>query len=150
MPALAWNHLARAPEAIANGEYIRRVPTVRRRINHRGTARGIVDEEHFGHVLVVHDLDTEPVVSPCRQQCGRRVDPEQRGGDVDLPSDRHQRVAVAHQQAIAEISVGGRIVAWRGPIEPAQQRSTATVRDVEQQDAVALRRIGRTKHIEAG
>ena len=149
-PALAWNHFALVPEAIANREDIRRVLTVRGGIDHRRTARGIVDEKHLGHLLVVHDLDAEPIVRPGRQPCRRRVDPEQRGGDVDLPSDPHQRVAVAHQQAVAEIGVGGRIVAWRGPIEPSQQRSTATVRDLEQQNAVALRRIRRAKHIEVG
>ena len=122
-----------------------------RRVDHGRTARGIVDEEHFGRPLVDHDLDAEPIVRHPPAGCaGGASMPKQRGGDVELPSDPHQRVTVLHEQAITEIAVGGRIVARPPRLNRPNRTHDAAVRDFEEQDAVALRRIRRSKHVQIG
>src|SRR5262249_32679088 len=65
----------------------------------------------------------------------QRVGPR---GDVDLPADPHDRVAEAHQKAIAEI-VFGRRIGRAAAVESVQDDFVATVEDVHQRDAVSGR-----------
>ena len=82
---------------------------VRGRIDHRWTARGSSTRNASVTRAVDHDIDADPIVRTGGQHRGRRVDPEQRSGDIELPSDEDQRVAVSHEQPVTEVRVGGRI-----------------------------------------
>ena len=93
-----------------------------------------------------HDLDAERLGARTRgQDRGRRLDAKPWGGDIELPSDKHHRVAVPHEQPITDAAVAG-----VAPVERAQEIHHAAIRDLEQQDAVAFCRIGRAKHVQVG
>ena len=78
------------------------------------------------------------VLEPGGQERGRRLDAKPWRGHVELPSDKHHRVAVPHEESITDAAVAG-----IAPIEGAHEIHDAAIRDMEQQDAVAFRRIGR-------
>ncbi len=59
---------------------------------------------------------------------------------VGLPADPGHRVAVAHEELIAEVFPGRRIVRARGAVEHAERDLAPAVRHVEEQPAAARRR----------
>ena len=71
--------------------------------------------------------------------------------DIELPADPHERVALFHQEAVAEVGRGRRILtAARGAIEAPEDALAPPVGDLEEQRAVASCGVHGLKHVEIG
>src|SRR6516165_6252223 len=68
--------------------------------------------------------------------------------DVELPAHPHQRVALAHEEAVAEIRLCGRVEILWGAIEIANDVLAPAIKHVEQRNAIAERRVLRGEHIQ--
>jgi hypothetical protein len=120
------------------------------RVDNGRTACRIVNKEDLRQPVVEHQLHAESIVGTRRQLCGRSVEAKQGSRNVDFPADPHHRVTVPHEQPVTEVCIGRRIGAGsRRAVEAAQQTSTAAVCDFEEEDAIALRRIARTKDVQS-
>src|SRR5437764_370638 len=61
--------------------------------------------------------------------------------NVELPPDPHQRITLPHQEAVAEIRLGGGIEnLWRA-VEVADDVLAPTIEHIEQRDAIAERGV---------
>ncbi len=69
---------------------------------------------------------------------------------IELPSDPHKGVALAHQEAVAEIGFAGGIGHLRSAVELLDDILAPTIEDIEQCDAVAACRVFRRNHVEIG
>ena len=91
------------------------------------------------------DMRTRPVTL-----AGWRNDPQARRFDIELPADPHDRIAILHQEAVAEVGGGRGILTASGAIESAEDALASAVSDLEQQRAVAACGVDGLKHIEVG
>src|SRR3954447_21068857 len=69
---------------------------------------------------------------------------------IELPSDPYKGVALAHEEAVAEIGLVGWIGHLRSAVELLDDIFAPAIEDIEQCDAVAARHVLRSNHIEIG
>ena len=70
--------------------------------------------------------------------------------DVELPPDRDEREALKEQRGVAKVCFRCRVVRGRRGTERAEQAEASAVDDVEEDDAVAARRVLRFENEEIG
>ena len=83
--------------------------------------------------------------------CGRRLDPDERRLNVELPADPHEGVSLFHQEAVAEIGGGHRVLAaTRTSIKASEQSLASAIGDLEQERAVAFLCFNWSKDVQVG
>src|SRR3989454_2547787 len=70
--------------------------------------------------------------------------------DVVLPAAPGDRVAVTHEEAVAEVVRGGRVRYAGRAVEEPERHLAAAVRDVEEEAAVSARGVRRSQQVEVG
>jgi hypothetical protein len=68
--------------------------------------------------------------------------------NIELPPHPHQGIALLHQEAVAEIPLGGWVGYHRCAVVVAKDVLAPAVEDIEERDAVAAGGIFRSKHVE--
>ena len=131
------------PLLIAHGQSVRLIVHARRRVERRRGA-----ERECGGTLIGNHLDLDrgdrDVGGGCLEtKCRRR--------QVELPADPHQRVALTHEEPIAEIGGRGGIRgAACGSVEAPEQTLGAAIGNLEQQDPVPACRVDGTQYEQVG
>ena len=85
-----------------------------------------------------------------RDNWRRECQPASARSDVALPAAPHQRVAPSHQEPVAGVLCGRRIVAAGRAVELDQRPQVSAIVDVVEQRAVAFGEIGRLEDQEVG
>src|SRR5436309_3299988 len=78
----------------------------------------------------------------------RHLGAQQGRGDVEFPSNPDEGVSLAHQETIAEICCGRRIGRACGAVEAPEQPLPTTVRDLEEEHAIAAVRVDGADHVQ--
>ncbi len=143
-----------APEGVSHDEAVGSGCGIDRRVARRVCIARQEIIERVGRIGCVwnelrHHL---PGDGPALIADGRRVEADQPAtfGDIELPAEPDQGEAPAHQEAVAKLSLCGRIGNRRREIEIAQHILAAPVGDIEQRHAVAPRGLFRYQRKEIG
>ena len=77
------------------------------------------------------------------------LEPDERRLDIELPPHPHEGVSLFHQEAVAEVGRGSWILTSVGrAIEAPEESLAPAIGDLEQQRAVALLRVNRSKDVQ--
>ena len=143
LPLVARDRGRRALDPVADGQ---RVP--RRRGIARRVAAQISDRE-FRTPRIGRERRADDTGHAGRR---RHVDPDRAVAlrHVELPADPHDREALPHQQAVAELGVRRQVAGRGGAVESGEDGPAAAVDDVDERDAVPVGRVLRLEDREVG
>ena len=146
-PLLARYHVARAVAAVARCHHVIGVIRVRCQIS----LMIAMSQRQRGFVFIQHPIGAHQAANRLHALLGNRHQKTQRFGcrrHVPLPADPHQRVALAHQQAVAKILLLLGAVGVNARIEIGQQRFAAAITHLQDAQSTRLSRVFGLQHHE--
>src|SRR5262249_6580309 len=153
LPSVSRNGARCAEESVTHDQRVRRAGWVERRIAGRvGSTAHIA--ERAGRIGRIRSERRRypPGDWFSLIKRGRRIERHQAAAswNIELPSDPDERVALPHEEAVAEIRIGGRVEHPRCAVEIVKDVLAPSVEDGEQHGAICARGVLRSKDVEIG